>query len=157
MDGMAMRALLGLIGAGMVLAACGSPSTGGATASPTPSSSPVVAVVVKAVKGVQEPVLVNANAMTLYYLTSDTSTTLACKGQCATFWPPLLQQSGEPSAGITLSGKLTVLTADNGRQVLYNGHPLYAFSKDQTSADAKGEGISAFGGTWHVATPDLSA
>jgi predicted lipoprotein with Yx(FWY)xxD motif len=117
----------------------------------------VIAVVVKSVSGQQAPVLVNSNAMTLYYLTSDTSTTLACSGQCATFWPPLLLASGSPGSGSSLSGTLTVLAGANGRQVLYNGHPLYAFSKDKASADVNGEGINAFGGTWHAATPSLAA
>jgi Secreted repeat of unknown function len=72
-----------------------------------------------------------------------------------TFW--LLVPSGTPAAGSTVSGKFSVLTDANGRQVLYNGHPLYAFVKDKASSDANGEGVNAFGGTWHPATPDLPA
>jgi predicted lipoprotein with Yx(FWY)xxD motif len=117
----------------------------------------VVAVVVKTVAGQQEPVLVNVSAQTLYYLTADTSTTVACSGQCATFWPPLLLPAGDPTSGLTLPGKLSVLADANGRQVLYNGHPLYAFVKDKASGDANGEGVNAFGGTWHPATPTLAA
>jgi predicted lipoprotein with Yx(FWY)xxD motif len=37
------------------------------------------------------------------------------------------------------------------------GIPLYTFAKDKTSKDTNGEGINAFGGTWHVATPSLAA
>jgi predicted lipoprotein with Yx(FWY)xxD motif len=36
-------------------------------------------------------------------------------------------------------------------------HPLYGFVKDKTSNDANGEGINAFGGTWHVLMPSLAA
>ncbi|MHB8588486.1 MAG: COG4315 family predicted lipoprotein [Candidatus Dormibacteraceae bacterium] len=152
-----MRIPLAFAVAGVMVASCGGTPTSQVSTSPTPTTQAVIAVVVKAVKGQQEPVLVNSNAMTLYYLTSDTSTKVACQGQCATFWPPLLLPSGAPSSGTSLSGALSVLTDANGRQVLYNGHPLYAFSKDKTSSDVNGEGINAFGGTWHVATPNLAA
>jgi predicted lipoprotein with Yx(FWY)xxD motif len=141
----------------VIVAACGGTSTSQVSTSPTPSTQPVIAVVVKAVSGQQEPVLVNSDAMTLYYLTSDTATTVARSGQCATFWPPLLLPSGTPGSGSSLSGTLSVLTDANGRQVLYNGHPLYVFSKDKASADVNGVGINAFGGPWHAATPSLAA
>src|SRR5262249_6980641 len=115
----------------LVTVACGSsPST--ATSSPTPSGTIVVDVVGKTVNSQTENVLTDTKAMTLYYLTSDTPTTVACSGQCATFWPPLLLQSGDPASGSTLPGPLTVATTTNGRQVLYEGHPLYAFAKDKT-------------------------
>jgi predicted lipoprotein with Yx(FWY)xxD motif len=154
---MIMRAPIAFAIAGVLVAACGSTTTSQASPSPAAATQTVVAVVVKSVKGQSEPVLVNSNAMTLYYLTSDTATTLACSGQCATFWPPLLLPSGTPSAGSSLSGSLTISAGANGPQVLYNGHPLYAFSKDKTSNDVNGEGINAFGGTWHAATPSLAA
>lgn len=152
-----MKATLAFAVAGVMAAACGSSPAAQVSTSPTPSTPAVVAVEVKTVKGQQEPVLVNASAQTLYYLTSDTSTTVACSGQCATFWPPLLLSSGDPISGISLPGKLSVLADANGRQVLYNGHPLYAFVKDKASGDANGEGVNAFGGTWHPATPTLAA
>jgi predicted lipoprotein with Yx(FWY)xxD motif len=152
-----MRLGLSVILVGLVVAACGSTAAPAASTSPSPSGVNVVAEVTKAVKGQNEVVLTNTNAMTLYYLTSDTSTTLACQGTCATFWPPLLLATGDPASALAVPGKFTVGANANGRQVLYNGHPLYTFSKDKTSNDANGEGINAFGGTWHVATPNLAA
>jgi predicted lipoprotein with Yx(FWY)xxD motif len=153
-----MRATILFVFSGLLVAACGSSPAAQVSTSPTPSTQAVVAVVAKTVAGQQEPVLVNANGMTLYYLTADTATTVACSGQCATFWPPLLLPAGDPSSGsASLPGKLSVLTDPNGRQVLYNGHPLYLFVKDKTSNDVAGEGVNAFGGTWHPATPTLAA
>jgi predicted lipoprotein with Yx(FWY)xxD motif len=149
--------MIAFAAAGVMVAACGSSPAASVSSSPTPSTQAVVAVVVKTVAGQQEPVLVNASAQTLYYLTADTSTTVACSGQCVTFWPPLLLPAGDPGSGSSLPGKLSVLTDSNGRQVLYNGHPLYAFVKDKASGDANGEGVNAFGGTWHPATPTLAA
>ena len=152
-----MRKLLGFVFLSIAVASCGGP--GGSTASNTPTTSTtvVIAVVSKSVKGQTEDVLTNANAQTLYYLTSDTAATPACAGQCLNNWPPLVLSSGEPGSGASLPGKLTVATTPNGRVVLYNGHPLYTFVRDKTSNDANGEGINAFGGTWHVATPSLAA
>jgi predicted lipoprotein with Yx(FWY)xxD motif len=141
----------------LLAAACGSSAGPAASTTPSPTGVNVVAEVGKTVKGQDEIVLTNVSAQTLYYLTADTSTTVACKGQCTTFWPPLLLPAGEPSSTVTLPGKLTVASNANGMQVLYNGHPLYAFVKDKTSNDANGEGVNAFGGTWHAATPDMPA
>jgi predicted lipoprotein with Yx(FWY)xxD motif len=53
-----------------------------------------------------------------------------------------------------LPGQLTVLSGANGNQVLYNGHPLYTYSKDGDAGNALGQGV---GGKWFVATPDLAA
>jgi predicted lipoprotein with Yx(FWY)xxD motif len=151
-----MRKFLALTVLGIAAAACGGSATPAASVSTSPKV-PVIAVVSKTVKGQTEDVLTNTNAQTLYYLTSDTAATPACTGQCLTFWPPLVLASGDPGSGASLPGQLTVATTANGRVVLYNGHPLYAFAKDKTSNDANGEGINAFGGTWHVATPALAA
>lgn len=143
--------------AALLGAACGSSASPAAATSPSPSGTIVVAEVGKSVKGQTEAVLTNSTGATLYYLTSDTATTVACSGQCATFWPPLLLPSGQPAAAVSLPGKLTVASTANGMQVEYNGHPLYAFVRDKTGDATNGEGINAFGGTWHAATPSLSA
>jgi predicted lipoprotein with Yx(FWY)xxD motif len=37
--------------------------------------------------------------------------------------------------------------------VTYNGKPLYYFAGDQMPEDIKGQGVTAFGGTWSLATP----
>jgi predicted lipoprotein with Yx(FWY)xxD motif len=102
-----------------------------------------------------QQVLVDANGMTLYYLTSDTATTSACTGGCAGFWPPLLA-SGTPTAPSLLAGKLTVVKTANGSQVSYNGHLLYRYAPDTKPGDAGGDGKTGpQNGTWHVATPVL--
>jgi predicted lipoprotein with Yx(FWY)xxD motif len=152
-----MRKLLGLLLVPIAVASCGGSSGSPASNTPTTSTTPVIAVVSKSVKGKTEDVLTDTNAKTLYYLTSDTAATPACAGQCLNNWPPLVLASGDPGSGASLPGKLTIATIPNGRVVLYNGHPLYTFVKDKTSNDANGEGINAFGGTWHVATPSLAA
>ena len=98
-------------------------------------------------------VLKSAKGLTLYYFTPDTATTVACTGGCASNWPPLMATSAQPTSSPALPGQLTVLDGANGKQVVYNGHPLYTYAKDGDSGDAYGQGI---GGKWFVATPDLA-
>ena len=143
--------------AALFLAGCGSTSnTPQAAASPSPAASPTVEIATISVAGTQEMVLTTPTGLTLYYLTSDVGSTPKCSGACLTHWPPLLS-TGTPTGMAGLSGTLTAIANSNGSQVAYNGHLLYGFANDTTKGDAKGEGIQAFGGVWHVATPTLAA
>jgi predicted lipoprotein with Yx(FWY)xxD motif len=135
------------------LAACGGTSTGSGAAA-SPSSTPLSHTASIQVAGKTQTVLKNAKGRTLYYLTADTATTIACTGGCASNWPPLLSPSGTPTSNPALPGTLSVLNGANGNQVLYNGHPLYSYIKDGDTGDAYGQGV---GGKWFVATPDLAA
>lgn len=142
---------------GLALAACGSTSTGSAASSGvTPTTVPTTPVVQThsvTIDGKPVTTLADMTGKTLYYFTPDTSSAVACTGQCASFWPPLLLPSGTPGSSASLSGTLAVVTGANGRQVTYNGHPLYTFSKDKDSGDAYGQGIM---GKWFAATPGLA-
>jgi predicted lipoprotein with Yx(FWY)xxD motif len=147
----------------IALAACGSSgstakgdATTSSTASPSTTGSPQTtasgpAVVKTADNAKFGTLLVDADGKTLYTLTAASGDAVACTGQCATFWPPLLLPAGTTtatgSAGVTGLG-----TADGagGTQVTENGSPLYRFAADAAAGDANGEGISSFGGTWHV-------
>jgi len=46
---------------------------------------------------------------------------------------------------------LGTVSAAGGTQVTENGAPLYHFSGDTAAGTANGDGISSFGGVWHVA------
>ena len=95
-------------------------------------------------------VLVDGKGMTLYTLTNG-GKQVPCTGQCATFWPPLLLPADTMTAmGASGVTGLGTATAAGGLQVTENGAPLYRFSIDKVPGDAKGEGISSFGGVWHV-------
>ncbi len=139
------------------IAACGSTNTPSqAAASPTPAASPSVGEASVTVGGTQEMVLTTPAGLTLYYLTSDVATAPKCTAACLGFWPPLLS-TGTPVGMAGMSGTLTVVQNANGSQVAYNGHLLYAFAKDKAMGDVNGEGVKAFGGTWHVVTLGLAA
>jgi predicted lipoprotein with Yx(FWY)xxD motif len=147
------RGIILAVALAVSLGGCGgSAGTPGGGAAST--SSPLIHTASMKVGDKTETVLKNGKELTLYYFTPDTPTTIACTGSCASSWPPLLATSGTPSSNPALPGKLSVLSGPNGNQVLYNGHPLYTYMKDEHARDAYGEGI---GGKWFVATPSLSA
>jgi len=100
-------------------------------------------------------ILVNSRGHTLYQFGKDKNGKSACAGQCATFWPPLINTSGKPlaQAGAKASLLGTTKRADGRMQVTYNHHPLYTFAKDTKKGQTKGEGLTAFGGKWEVNSP----
>jgi predicted lipoprotein with Yx(FWY)xxD motif len=153
----------------VLLAACGSSTTGSGTAqkttpttrgygsggtTPTASSSGShIKTATATVKGTSQTILTNNQGMTLYYRTTDMPPSTVCSGGCASVWPPLVMSgSGVPTSATSLPGKLTVVADANGKQVEYNGHPLYTYSGDTGPGQTTGEGV---GGIWHVCTPSL--
>lgn len=161
MFGIRAVALLGI--APLALAACGGSSAAtappasspSAEVSPSPESGAGVAVVksgMATVAGASLTVLTDAQGQTLYYRTGDSSTTITCTGTCAANWPPILLPAGTPTAASGVTGTLSVLAGPNGRQVLYNGHPLYLWVKDTAPGQATGQNIGGF----KVVTPDIA-
>jgi predicted lipoprotein with Yx(FWY)xxD motif len=150
--------LASLLFMALLLVACGSSSSTGSSSGTTPttaptSSTPILKTASVTVNGQSETILTNAQGMTLYYFTSDTATKAACTGACTGIWPPLsFAGTGSPTSASSLSGTLSVVTDANGKQVEYNGHPLYTYSKDTAPGQTNGEG---FKGKWFVATPTL--
>ena len=164
----------------VLLAACGSTTSGSGTAStvggttPTTSSSngsggrygyggkttptantsgSVIKTATVTINGKSESILTNAQGLTLYYRTSDVPPSTVCSGGCAGAWPPLVMSgSSSPTSAVSLPEKLTIVADANGNQVEYNGHPLYTYSGDSASGQTNGEGV---GGIWHVVTLSL--
>jgi predicted lipoprotein with Yx(FWY)xxD motif len=128
---------------------------GGGGTTPTASSSGnLIKTATATVKGTSQTILTNVQGMTLYYRTSDVPPSTVCSGGCASAWPPLVVSgSGAPTSAASLSGKLTVVADANGKQVEYNGHPLYTYSGDTGPGQTTGEGVA---GVWHVCTPSLT-
>jgi predicted lipoprotein with Yx(FWY)xxD motif len=95
-------------------------------------------------------VLADSEGHVLYAFSKDTPEASACEGACAKAWPPLLVEKGEPepSNGASAARLGTITRGDGTRQVTYAGHPLYTYSGDDQPGQAKGDGVSAFGGTW---------
>ena len=143
------------------VAACGNATSTGSSAGSTPAATTstsnnaniVIKTATATVSGKMVTTLTNDKGFTLYYLKADSATQVACSGNCAKIWPPLLQTgSGIPAGPGSLPGKLSAISSANGYQVEYNGHPLYTYSGDTAPGQTKGEGIK---GVWFVATSDL--
>lgn len=99
-------------------------------------------------------ILVTSSGLTLYDFGKDRGTASACYGACAKIWPPLLT-SGAPNAtgGAQASELGTTRRSDGSTEVTYNGHPLYTYVGDKKTAEAAGNGITEFGGSWHALRP----
>ena len=96
-------------------------------------------------------VLVDRQGHTLYMFGHDLTDTSRCTGACAQNWPPAKSpKKPRVAAGIKRS-KLKVIRRGGGsRQLSFAGHPLYRFIGDAKPGDVNGDGIVAFGGTWHA-------
>jgi predicted lipoprotein with Yx(FWY)xxD motif len=96
-------------------------------------------------------ILVDARGHTLYLFLKDRHGRSACGARCARVWPPLIL-SGPPrlETGISRRKLSTTRRADGRRQVVYNGHPLYALTADTRPGQTRGQG---FLGTWYAISP----
>jgi predicted lipoprotein with Yx(FWY)xxD motif len=98
-------------------------------------------------------ILISPSGRTLYHFLADKGKTIACKGQCAQFWPPLLIKKGAKPTGATGLDpkKLGTIKRPNGRyQVTYAGFPLYLFASDKKKGDVLGEGVEK---SWYAVAP----
>jgi len=131
------------VAAGVVICALGlvALSAGGAVAATK------VTVSTATVPGVGT-VLVDPSGHTLYTLTDANGTAVACTGTCARVWPPLTVAAGAKVKGS--KGVKGLGSTSDTHQVTAGGLPLYRFAGDTAAKQAHGQGISSFGGTWHV-------
>ena len=159
-----LRSTILLIGLVALLAAACS-TTGGGAASPSaapsaaapsqPAGSPAGggAVALDVADGSLGQIVVDGEGLTLYGFTPDDGGTPTCYDACAGNWPPLL--ADDPAAVTVAAGldKAKLTTADRtdgGKQLLYNGWPLYYFANDAAAGDVNGQGLND---KWYVVSP----
>jgi predicted lipoprotein with Yx(FWY)xxD motif len=88
--------------------------------------------------------MVAANGMTVYTFDNDKMPSKSvCNGPCAGLWPPLMVAAGEEPTG----AYSVVVRDDGGRQLAYNGKPLYFYKADQRGGDRAGDN---FKDVWHL-------
>jgi predicted lipoprotein with Yx(FWY)xxD motif len=116
------------------------------------SGAPADAPAVSLAKTGLGNVLVDGNGMTLYLFAPDTATTSACKGACASNWPPLTGGTPKLGAGLDAEDFATISRDDGTKQLTFYGHPLYTFVGDQSAGDTTGQGQG--GGKWHAVDSD---
>lgn len=99
------------------------------------------------------PFLIDANGMTLYLFTKDTSANASvCDGDCAANWPAATA-NGAPVLPAGISGELTTFDrADGAQQLAYNGIPLYHYAGDKAAGDTNGQDV---GDVWYIVTPGM--
>jgi predicted lipoprotein with Yx(FWY)xxD motif len=99
-------------------------------------------------------IVVDTHGRTIYALSPETVRHLLCKSKiCFADWPPVTVPSRavKLKAGPGVEGRLALIRRSDGKlQVTLRGMPLYTFSRDTSKGEANGEGIKAFGGTWHA-------
>ncbi len=166
-----MRTILGLVLTSvLVLAGCGnedpaaSKDEDAASEAPSesPSDSPPPATpsgegkrgrVIKTAGSDYGPMLFDQSGQAIYLFAKETTSTPTCYGECAEAWPPVLTK-GEPRARGNARPALlgTTPRKDGGRQVTYDGHPLYFYAHEQPN-QVLCHNVSEFGGVWLVVTP----
>jgi predicted lipoprotein with Yx(FWY)xxD motif len=148
--------------AAIVATACGASaalahSTGGGGwgsgyPSATSHSSSSKGPTVKLAHSSKGSILVNSAGRTLYLFTADKKNTDRCAkvSGCLGAWPALTV-SGKPTAGPGVKASMlgTIAISGGKKQVTYNGHPLYLYVGDSSSAQTSYIGASGFGGTWY--------
>lgn len=85
----------------------------------------------------------------------DTPAVMTCEGDCLAAWPPVMTE-GEPQAGDGAMPELlgTLLHADGGMHVTYDGWPLYYYRADAEAGQTNGHDIEEFGAEWYLLTPE---
>jgi predicted lipoprotein with Yx(FWY)xxD motif len=159
---------IGLV-AGLLVAGCGGSNNNSSASSASPanaygtpptkvastsSSASAGAATVSTKNNKLGTILAGPSGKTLYLFEADKGNSSACSGTCAKAWPPLTTQGSPAAAKAAVKGDLgTIQRSDGTTQVTYKGHPLYTFIQDATTADAQGEGSTAFGADWYVLAP----
>ena len=110
------------------------------------------------VKGKTKTVVVDSHGLTLYTLSGESVNNLKCVStKCFNAWPPYeVSATAKLTKAPGVRGTIGRLHRIKGKfyQVMLNAHPLYTFAGDAgKKGSAKGEGITAFGGTWHIVSP----
>ena len=104
-------------------------------------------------KALKTTILVDGAGRTLYLLTSDPKNVSTCASidpACPSAWPSL---KAPAKAGTGVKAALLGRTKD-GKQVTYNGHPLYHYSLDEKAGDLNGQGQFQ---DWYVISPKGTA
>ncbi len=97
-------------------------------------------------------IAVNGRGLTVYWLGGETTRHLLCTSSaCLHFWPPVTVPRGAKVRAVGFKARMGTLHRRAFTQVTLNGHPVYLFRLDGGKRGvATGDGVIAFGGTWHV-------
>jgi predicted lipoprotein with Yx(FWY)xxD motif len=109
-----------------------------------------------AVGGKSLTIVVDNRSVTVYELGGESLKHLQCVSRaCFDVWPPVeVRSAGSlPRKASGVPGTVSTLRRVRGGfyQVMLDRHPLYYYAGDSgRKRSAKGDGITSFGGRWHV-------
>lgn len=135
-----------LLGAAVVLAACGSDASDSGTGDCDESA---------AVCAQDHPelgqILVDSEGKTLYFADQESDGTIRCVNDCLGFWEPVAVPAGAAPSAPDVTDLDVLQRTDNGQgQLTYQGKPLYTF-KDDAVGEVSGNNLEDdFGGTLFV-------
>jgi predicted lipoprotein with Yx(FWY)xxD motif len=98
-------------------------------------------------------IVVSANGLTLYHLTSEKNGAIKCVGACTSLWLPVLSSGkGKPALGPGLAtAKLGTVRRPNGKlQLTYNKFPLYRYYLDKAAGETNGEAVKDGAAAWYA-------
>jgi predicted lipoprotein with Yx(FWY)xxD motif len=110
----------------------------------------------RTVAGKAKTIVVDNRGVTVYELGGESLAKLECVTKaCFAIWPPVKVASAtaKPTLGPGVPGTVSVIHRVKGGffQVMLDRHPLYYYSGDAGhKSKLTGQGITSFGGTWHV-------
>jgi predicted lipoprotein with Yx(FWY)xxD motif len=96
----------------------------------------------------------NFGGRAVYYDRRDTATTITCTAACTRRWLPLLESELERGSLPFSARTLSYVNGPDGRQVEYDGHPLYLYAGDSSLRKMEASGDDT-DGTWFAVTPGL--
>jgi predicted lipoprotein with Yx(FWY)xxD motif len=149
--------VIGLSVGGLLLAACG--SSGYASPTTTSTSPQGLAATGTTLRTASVAklgsVVVDARGHTVYVLSSGATKNLPCTASngCTGVWPAVALPPGRVSAHAgagTQAGLIGHVDAGGATYPTYGGWRLYEFSGDTGPSQSGGQGLSSYGGTWHV-------
>lgn len=147
----------------LVLAACG--SSAAANSSSTANSSKSATSTVpsnqsKSGSGTElssttskyGDILSSPSGRVYYMFVPDSATNSTCYSSCAPVWPAVTTTNGNVTTAKGVSKSLVTIISrtDGTKQIVYNGHPLYTFTGDNSAGMTSGEGVNSYGGYWYV-------
>jgi predicted lipoprotein with Yx(FWY)xxD motif len=124
------------------------PSASSFPASPSPSA--VISMPLSTATLLGSSGFVNGSSFTVYVFDADLlkANASTCTGACSGVWPPVT-----PPSGTLPSGWTSFQRQDGSMQLAYKGRALYTYTGDPAPGNTNGDGLTAFGGVWHVARP----
>lgn len=147
------RPVLALLGAGALLAACGTDdSAGTGTSDDSGGGSSAVGSQTHPDLGT---ILVDSNGNTIYFSDQETDGEVRCVAECLQFWAPVTAASDSTPTSTDIADLGVIRRQDNNQnQLSYQGKPLYTFTMDKAAGDTSGDNVEdAFSGTtftWHA-------